>query len=86
MKTKILAVAAIICLMSIFAGEVQAMTKIINNGVEVEEYVIKIRRRVLRRAAPGIVIAPVIIINNNRYYRHRCPPPPPPPRCWRYCR
>ena len=87
MKIKIFVFAAIICTFSLVANDVQAMTNIVNNGVEVEEYGLKIRRRVIvrRRVAPRIVVAPVVVINNNRYYRHRCPPPPPPPRSrhWR---
>ncbi len=79
MKAKISTVAAIICLITMFACDVQAMAKIIGNGVEVQNCGIKIRRVIVRPTRREIVIAPVIVIENRRRYRHRYLPPPPPP-------
>ena len=86
MKTKIFTIAAIICMIFTFAGEVQAMEVIGQNGADLQECGLRVRHRVIRRIVPRVVISPVVVIRNVRRYRHSSPPPPPPRRHWRYYR
>ena len=90
MKKKIFTVAAIVCLIFSFAGDVQAMTTIGQNCAELQEYGCRVRhRRIIRRVVvPRVVVAPVVIVSGNRNYRRGCPPSSAPPirRHWRYYR